>query len=79
MGEIVRHFDGVLAPISCVSVTDYVPCSQEPKCRFRRVLLNVRNYIANVMDQADLATVATGAPVRRDEVFSMEFTGGAGI
>ena len=79
MGEVVRHFDGVLAPINCVSVTDYQPCSQEPKCRFRRVLLNIRNYVAQVMDRADLASVATGSPVRRDEVFAAEFVGGAGI
>lgn len=79
MGEIVRHFDGVLAPIGCVSASGYEPCTQEPKCRFRRVLLNVRNYVARVMDRADLASVSTGAPVRRDEVFAAEFAGGEGI
>ena len=42
MGEVVRHFDGYLAPIACVSVTDYKRCSQEPVCRFRRVLLRTR-------------------------------------
>lgn len=79
MGEVVRQFDGVLAPIGCVSVTDYQSCSQEYKCRFRRVLLNIRNYVAGVMEQADLLSVSQGAPVRRDEVFSPEFIGGAGI
>lgn len=79
MGEVVRHFDGVLAPLHCVSTSDYRPCSQESHCRFRRVLLNVRNYVARIMDQADLASVAKGAPVRRDEVFSMEFSDGGGI
>ena len=39
MGEVVRHFDGILAPIDCVSVTGYKRCSQEPVCRFRRVFL----------------------------------------
>jgi Rrf2 family protein len=48
MGQIVRHFDGVLAPIGCVSVSDYQPCSQSPTCRFRRVLLEVRNLTAGV-------------------------------
>lgn len=79
MGEIVRHFDGVLAPIGCVSASGYEPCTQEPKCRFRRVLLNVRNYVARVMDRADLASVALGSPVRREEVFAPEFVGGEGI
>ena len=37
MGEVVRHFDGILAPIACVSTSGYKRCSQEPLCRFRRV------------------------------------------
>lgn len=78
MGEIVRHFDGVLAPIECVSVMGYKRCSQEPVCRFRRVFLDTRNYIAGVMDRATLAEVARGMPVSRQEV-SANFNGGEGI
>lgn len=66
MGEVVRHFDGILAPIDCVSVTGYKRCSQEPVCRFRRVFLDARNYVASVMDKATLAEVAkvVGFPTR---------------
>lgn len=78
MGEVVRHFDGVLAPIGCVSVKAYERCSQEPVCRFRRVFLDVRNYVANLMDRSSLAEVAKGAPVSQAEV-SAEFIGGEGI
>ncbi|HLX96669.1 MAG TPA: Rrf2 family transcriptional regulator [Verrucomicrobiae bacterium] len=78
MGEVVRHFDGVLAPIECVSVTGYKRCSQEPVCRFRRVFLDTRNYIAGVMDRATLAEVAKGLPVSRQEV-NLTFSGGEGI
>ncbi|HZI30997.1 MAG TPA: Rrf2 family transcriptional regulator [Candidatus Binatia bacterium] len=78
MGEVVRHFDGVLAPIGCVSVKAYERCSQEPVCRFRRVFLNVRNYVANLMDRSTLSDVAKGAPVSREEV-STGFMGGEGI
>lgn len=79
MGQIVRHFDGILAPISCVSTSHYEHCSQEGSCRFRRVLLDIRNYIARMMDGANLATVFTGSIVRRDEVFSQEMLYGDGI
>jgi Rrf2 family protein len=79
MGEVVRHFDGVLAPIGCVSTTHYEACSQEPVCRFRRVLLDVRNYTARRMDAATLAAVYAGPVVTREEVFSSEFVGGEGI
>jgi Rrf2 family protein len=79
MGEVVRHFDGILAPIACVSVNGYKRCSQEPLCRFRRVFLNVRNYVAGLLDHATLADVAQGLPVARPEVFTPSFTGGEGI
>jgi Rrf2 family protein len=79
MGEVIRHFDGILAPISCVSVHGYRRCTQEPVCRFRRVFLEARNYLANLMDRATLADVAKGAPVSTSEVISTEFSGGAGI
>lgn len=78
MGEIVRHFDGILAPIGCVSTTHYEPCSQESVCRFRRVLLDIRNYTARRME-ATLAAVFAGPVVKREEVFSIEFIGGEGI
>jgi Rrf2 family protein len=79
MGEVVRHFDGILAPIDCVSTTGYKRCSQEPVCRFRRVFLDARNYVARLMDHATLADVVKGAPVSGREVFEPGFIGGEGI
>jgi Rrf2 family protein len=78
MGEVVRHFDGILAPIECVSVAGYQRCSQEPVCRFRRVFLDVRNYVAGVMDRSTLADVAKSSPVSKQEI-SGSFAGGEGI
>lgn len=68
MGDVVRHFDGYLAPIACVSVTDYKRCSQEPVCRFRRVLLNARNIVAHLMDSTTLADVMKNSPVANPEL-----------
>jgi len=78
MGQIVRHFDGILAPIDCVSVTGYKRCSQESVCRFRRVFYNARNYVAEIMDRTTLADVAKGSPLTLQEV-STGFVGGEGI
>ena len=78
MGEVVRHFDGILAPIDCVSVTGYHRCTQEPVCRFRRVFFDARNYLANLMDRATLADVAKGAPLAKNEI-TTGFMGGEGI
>jgi DNA-binding IscR family transcriptional regulator len=79
MGQIIRYFDGILAPISCVSTSHYEHCSQEGTCRFRRVMLDIRNYIARVMDTATLSTVFAGPVVRREEVFSPGMIYGEGI
>ncbi|MDX2080335.1 MAG: Rrf2 family transcriptional regulator [Terrimicrobiaceae bacterium] len=68
MGEVVRHFDGYLAPIACVSVTDYRRCTQEPVCRFRRVMLSARNMVAHLMDNLSLADVMRNHPVQTSEV-----------
>jgi Rrf2 family protein len=79
MGQIVRYFDGLLAPINCVSASQYERCSQEPVCRFRRVFLQIRNDTTRLMDQATLASVYAGQPVRPHEVFDETLIGGAGI
>lgn len=79
MGEIVRHFDGILAPIGCVSTSHFEACTQEGACRFRRVMLDIRNYVVKMMDGATLAGVFAGAVVRREEVFSREIMYGDGI
>jgi len=79
MGQVIRHFDGVLAPTGCVSVTNPEHCSQEPSCTFRRVLLEVRNHTAELLDRTTLAEIALGSPITAPKSNIMEFTGGAGI
>ena len=78
LGEVVRHFDGILAPIDCVSVTGYQRCSQESVCRFRRVFYDARNFVADLMDRSTLADVAKRLPLSRMEI-SSGFIGGEGI
>lgn len=78
MGQIVRHFDGMLAPLACVSQRGYEACSQEGKCRFRRVLLTIRNYTARMMDGVTLAALLSVEPVRPLEITN-DLVDGAGI
>lgn len=79
MGQVVRLFDGMLAPIACTSTTHYEACSQENHCRFRRVLLEIRNHSTKLMDHATLADLTRNEPVRREEVLQRDFEEGAGI
>jgi Rrf2 family protein len=78
LGEVVRHFDGILAPIDCVSLSGYRRCSQESVCRVRRVFYDARNYVTNLMDRSTLEAVAQGLPVTKQEV-TTGFIGGEGI
>jgi Rrf2 family protein len=79
MGQVVRHFDGILAPIGCVSLTHHERCSQESVCRFRRMFLEIRNMTARLMDRTTLASAFTDTPVSIDEVFTGECCDGGGI
>jgi Rrf2 family protein len=79
MGDVVRHFDSILAPIDCVSETHYKACTQEAVCKFRRVLLDIRNYTTARMDEATLEKVVAGPIVTLRDVFRDTFIDGAGI
>ncbi len=72
LGKVIRLIDGPLAPISCVSVTAYEPCScpDEAHCGLRMLMLDVRNAIARILDRYVLADVVgiTLRKMRRDGV-----------
>jgi Rrf2 family protein len=79
IGQVVRHFEGVLSPIGCVSSHHYERCSQEPVCRFRRLFLEIRNDVADRMERTSLAELHTGLPVSEPEVFDQRYINGDGI
>ncbi len=58
VGEIVRVLDGPLAPIDCASRTRYrrcADCQDENGCSVRRMMQEVRDSIARVLDNRSLA------------------------
>ncbi len=72
MGHIVRLIDGPLAPIRCVSQTQYERCTcpDEEHCGLRMLMLDVRNSIASILDRYSLAQVVeiTLRKLRRDHI-----------
>ena len=56
IGHVVRVLDGPLAPIPCASKTRYQPCQDcdEATCQIRHLMLDVRNAIADVLDNTSL-------------------------
>ena len=67
LGHIFRVLDGPLAPISCVSQMAYEACGcpDEKTCGLRLVMLDVRNAIANILDDTTLADVTEKVELAR--------------
>lgn len=61
IGHVVRVLDGPLAPIPCASKTRYQPCHDcdVETCRVRHLMLEVRNAIAQVLDNTSLTDMQT--------------------
>ena len=59
LGQIVRVLDGPLAPIRCVSQVAYEPCGcpDENTCGLRMVMGDVRDAIADILDNTSLKEV----------------------
>lgn len=63
MAEVVRAVDGPLAPVRCVSLTAYAPCTcpHENVCPLRTVWQQARGAMAEVLERITLADVAEQA------------------
>jgi Rrf2 family protein len=58
LGQVVRMFDGPLAPVPCASQTAYVPCSDcrnEAVCGVHLAMKEVRDATARVLDGTSLS------------------------
>jgi len=61
VGDLIRMMDGPLAPIRCASVTAYQKCDDcedEAKCAIRKTMVEVRNAIAEVLDNKSIKDLA---------------------
>ena len=63
LAEVVRHIEGALAPVSCVSERFYEKCScpDESRCAVRSVMKEVRDAIVGVLDGVTLADLSERA------------------
>ncbi len=54
---VIRHIEGPLAPVSCVSEKFYARCScpDENKCGIRSVMKEVRDAIVQILEQVTVA------------------------
>jgi Rrf2 family cysteine metabolism transcriptional repressor len=66
LAEVVRLLDGPLAPIACVSETAYEPCGcrDMATCGLRRVMRQVRDAVAEMMENTSLADLVADQTTR---------------
>jgi Rrf2 family protein len=60
VGQIVRMFDGPLAPVPCASQTAYVRCADcrdEAGCAVRLAMKEVRDATAKILDGTSIASL----------------------
>ena len=57
LAEVIRHIEGPLAPVSCVSEKFYSRCScpDENRCGIRSVMKEVRDAIVRILEGVTLA------------------------
>lgn len=72
LGQIVRVLDGPLAPIRCVSQMAYEACGcpDERTCGLRMVMGDVRNAIADILDNTSLENVIERMDIARTQLES---------
>ena len=60
LGRVIRLLDGALAPLGCVSLRYYEPCScpDEATCSLRDVMIDVRDSMLEILDRETLADLA---------------------
>lgn len=60
LADIIRTIDGALAPLGCVSKWAHVRCPEEKNCGLRRLMLDVRNVVARMLEGITLEDVCAG-------------------
>ena len=60
IGRVIRLLDGALAPLACVSLRYYEPCScvDETVCPLRDMMIDVRDAMLEILDRETLAELA---------------------
>src|SRR5208282_6325334 len=63
LSSVVRHVEGALAPVSCVSDRFYEKCTcpDEARCPIRDVMKEVREAVVQIMEKATVADLCEQA------------------
>ena len=72
LATIIRHVEGALAPISCVSERFYEKCScpDEARCAIRSVMKEARDAVVQVVERVTIAELCERASRLQQEPLS---------
>lgn len=76
LGSVIRHIEGALAPVGCVSERFYRKCScpDESRCAIRSVMKEVREAILGVVEQVTVAELcARWHKLRQEPAEAIDF------
>jgi len=69
LGSVVRILEGDLAPVQCLSETNYAKCDEcddEPTCGIRLVMVDVNKALAQALDSLTLADMLERSEAERN-------------
>jgi Rrf2 family protein len=68
LATVIRHIEGALAPVSCVSERFYEKCScpDEARCAIRNVMKEVRDAVVNIVERLTIADLCERARKLQD-------------
>jgi Rrf2 family cysteine metabolism transcriptional repressor len=72
LAAVVRHIEGALAPVSCVSERFYEKCScpDESRCAIRSVMKEVREAVVKIMERVSIAELCARWQRLQNEPFN---------
>jgi len=77
LAAIVRHIEGALAPVSCVSERFYEKCScpDETRCAIRSVMREVRQAVVKIAERVTIAELCERwRKLQTEPLGSLDFT-----
>jgi len=76
LAAVIRHIEGALAPVSCVSERFYEKCScpDESRCAIRSVMKEVREAVVRIVEKVTVADLCERwKKLRRDPAAILDF------
>ena len=77
LAVVIRHIEGALAPVSCVSERFYEKCScpDESRCALRSVMKEVRDAVVKIVERVTVADLCDRSRrLQQEPVTPFDFT-----